>query len=61
MRNLVSHVRIFVTGIESEYRRHGTLAYLAAYDVHRPARGQIRHPHPEQDRQLTPISRAFLT
>jgi hypothetical protein len=21
--------------VESEYRRHGTLAYLAAYDVHR--------------------------
>ena len=21
--------------LESEYRRHGTLAYLAAYDVHR--------------------------
>ena len=29
--------------------------------THRPTRGQIRHPHQEQDRQLTPISRAFLT
>jgi hypothetical protein len=28
---------------------------------HRPTRGQIWHPHPEQDRPLTPISRALLT
>jgi hypothetical protein len=28
---------------------------------HRPTPGQIRHPHPKQNRQLTLISRAFVT
>ena len=35
-------------------------AALPRLHPRRPTRGQIRHPHQEQDRQLTPISRAFL-
>lgn len=33
--------------VEHEYRRHGTLAYLAAMDVHNPQRGLFGHVCPK--------------
>ena len=37
--------------VEHEYRRHGTLAYLAAMDVHDPQRGLFGHVRPKISNQ----------
>ena len=49
------------TSRPTQTRQRQDRTALPRRHTHRTTRGQIRHPHQDQDRQLTPISRAFLT